>query len=152
MHLPFFFFFFPLSLDMKTSASPHSKLRMCLKSDIKKNILCSVFFVSTVILFCPRIFYFLRAFVFASYRFSSHKTKTQTKMLFRKKIIMKVEELRYKVYSRTGFLLSSFLSVMSCSIGPLTNTLLRHRLVKILTRYCVCVGRTRKIVNKGGNM
>lgn len=52
-----------------------------------------------------------------------------------------MEELRYKVHSLTVFLLSSFLSVMSCSVGPLTNTLLRHRLVKLLTEVSVWGGQ-----------
>lgn len=76
-----FLFFFAPPLNIETSGPLQNNLRMCLKNHIKKNILCSVFFVSDtnsiiVILFCPRIFYFLRAFVFTSYRFSSHKTKT----------------------------------------------------------------------------
>lgn len=56
-------------------------------------------------------------------------------------MIMKMEELRYKVHFLTMFLLLSFLSVMSCSIGPLTNTSLRHKLRKILTEVSMWGGQ-----------
>lgn len=57
-----------------------------------------------------------------------------------------MEELRYKVYSLTMFLLSSFLSVMSCSIESLANTLFKHRLMEILAEVSVWGGQERLLM------
>lgn len=100
--------------------------------------------------FVQEFFYFLRAFFFATDGFSSHKTKP---LFFQKKIIKKMEELRYKVHSLILFLLSSFLSEISCSIGfwliPCWGIdLWRYWFVK----FSVSVSqRTRRTVNKIGN-
>lgn len=86
MHLPFFF---PPPLDMKTSDSLHTKFRMCLKNYIKKNILCSVFFVSTMILFCSRILYFWESLFLLPTDFPVTKQKHRQKCSFRRKLLRK---------------------------------------------------------------